>query len=124
MKFLSKPTLLIFSFIAIFGLLFVFLINIILETSNSKVYFHSETMDISVTDKFKKENENATNYVNAKNLNDPYQEFSIALDDERIWNLINIKKTYFVNINWESARHDENISNQITTLLRIEQLKK
>ena len=79
-------------------------------------------MNIKVLEKSK----NTKNYSNfsikVKNLNEPYQEYSIDTSDEKLWNLINLKEPYFVNVSWKSKVRVPNISGQNVTLLQIEKI--
>lgn len=82
--------------------------------------YHSATMNILVTERSKKDGYS----VKVRNLNTPYQEFYIKIDDERLWNLIKTNTNYFVNVNWKSPNTISNITDQETELLQIEYLEK
>lgn len=89
---------------------------------STTTYYHSTTMNIIVLEKLKDKNNNSGYSIKVKNDNTPYQEYSIVIDDEKLWNLINVDSPYFVMVSWESTSINPIIENQTTTLLQIENL--
>jgi len=92
------------------------------EDKSTNVYNHSTTMNIMVLEKLKDKKNNLGYSIKVKNVNSPFQEYSIGIDDEKLWNLINLNSTYFVNVTWESPNVSPLIESQITTLLQIENI--
>lgn len=116
-------------FIAIFILILICATFYLLKNNdlniknNDNKFHHSSTMNIKVIDKSK----NTENYsefsIKVKNSNEPFQEYSIVIKDEKLWNLINLNESYFVNVSWKSTVRISNISGQNVTLLQIEKFK-
>lgn len=115
-------------FIAIFILILLLITFYLLKNNdlniknNEDEYYHSSTMNIKVLEK-SKNTENYSNFtIKVKNSNQPYQEYLIDTKDEKLWNLINLKESYFVNVSWKSTVRVPNISGQNVTLLQIEKI--
>jgi hypothetical protein len=85
---------------------------------------HSAAMGIVVENKTKDLKAKNVYTVAAHNLNEPHQEFTIVIDDERVWNLITEGKEYFVLVEWVDYSMTAEISGKETSLLQIEYLEK
>ncbi|WLR56717.1 hypothetical protein LC048_07480 [Mesobacillus subterraneus] len=83
---------------------------------------HSATMNIQVIERYKDNDRFSGFGVKARNVNTPFQEFYITIEDERVYNLIEDEKEYFVNVTWESQGTQPEISGKSTKLLQIEHL--
>ncbi|MGG0655787.1 hypothetical protein [Rummeliibacillus pycnus] len=92
------------------------------EKKNNSLIFHSSTMNAKIFEKYKSTEGKRTFYFKAENLFSPYQEFSIKVDDEKLWNLIEVNNTYFINVSWKSPNSENVINYQTTNLLQIEKL--
>lgn len=118
---LSRILLLIFVIIAVmvFIALFVFWNN---SKEKNEVFYHSSTMNIEVIDKYKKDWDTAAYFLKSKNINKPFQSFVIEVQDENVWNLVEVNEQYFVNVHWETESNDINIQDKATLLLQIDKL--
>ncbi|WP_409368028.1 hypothetical protein [Lysinibacillus sp. 38-6] len=118
---LSRILLLIFVLITgmVFIALFVFWNN---AKEKSEVFYHSSTMNIEVIDKYKNDRDTATYFLKSKNSNEPFQTFVIEVQDENVWNLVEVNGQYFVNVYWETESNDINIQDKATLLLQIDKL--
>lgn len=84
---------------------------------------HSSTMNIVVKDKTKNLEAKNVYTVTAHNLYEPHQEFTIVIDDERVWNLISEGQKYFVLVEWVDYSMTAEIGGKETSLLQIEYLE-
>jgi len=96
-------------------------ININSPKNNENIY-HSSTMNIEVVEKFKKEGEITKYFLKSKNINEPFEDFLIEVQDENIWNLVDVNEHYFINVSWETDTNDINIQDKTTLLLQIDKL--
>lgn len=92
-------------------------------TSNNKVDESVKTISsliIVVLDKIKETDPKTKYFIKARNAYEPYQEFIITIDDERVWNLISVNQNYFVAVDWISGDRTGNIQGVETNLEQIE----
>lgn len=83
-------------------------------------YKSVSSLIILVLDKIKEEDPNRNYIIRVRNAYEPYQEFTISIDDERVWNLISTNQNYFVTVEWISNNRTGNIQGVKTNLAQIE----
>lgn len=90
--------------------------------TDNEMYKNVTTMIISVVDKFNEVEPKRKYFIEARNAHEPYQEFTIVIDDERVWNLINKQQNYLVVVEWMTSDRTGNIEGKQTKLAQIEQI--
>lgn len=110
----------------------IFVITIIANIESKKIEMksadekisHSLTMNINVIEKVKDKERNSDFSIVVKNQNKPYQQYSITIKDEKLWNLINVNGGYFVVVSWVSNVQSQDITDKKNVnLQQIEVLK-